>query len=175
VPQFVRAGLRTNRWLETDGRTPQDFPADVITDLKTTGDEISMFEVTESISAERIAIAIAAGKRRPDHTGYAVFERADAERVGITLKKSAGETYDAGVNDVHYDFHVGTAARLLELAGVIAAGEIIPILRKQVEQLLRSGFENGHLDHSKNKFLCDVVKARIPGQRDDRAADDEFQ
>jgi len=74
VPLFVRAGLRYDRWLETEGREPLDFPADVLTDLKTTGDQLSVFEVTGTIDAERIAIAVAAGKREPDDTSYAVFD-----------------------------------------------------------------------------------------------------
>lgn len=65
MPQFVRADLRINRWLETEGRPPQDFPADVITDLKTKGDQLSVFEVTEAITAERIAIAISAAREVP--------------------------------------------------------------------------------------------------------------
>lgn len=173
MPQYVRAGLRTNRWLETEGHAPQDFPADVITDLRTTGDEISIFEITDAVSAERIAIAVAAGRNKPGHTGYAVFDRAGAERLGVGIKKTPGDTYDVAVNAVHYDLHVGTAGRLVELAGVIAGGEITSILKKKVEELLRAGFESGQLDHTKNRLLCDVVKARIHGTGQAESADVE--
>jgi hypothetical protein len=98
VPQFVRAALRTNRWLETEDRAPHDFPADVVTDLGTKGDQLSVYEVTGSVSAERIAIAVAAGKNNPDHTGYAVFDRAPIESLGITINKTPGGTHDATVN-----------------------------------------------------------------------------
>lgn len=66
------------------------------------------------------------------------------------------------VNTLHYDLHVGTAAKLVELAGVIASGHVAPILKKQVVDLLRNGFESGQLDHTKNRQLCDRVKAVIP-------------
>jgi len=124
VPQLVRAGLRYNRWLETEGRAPLAFPADVITDLRTAGDRISVFEITEAVGAERIAIAVAAGKRDVDQTAYSIFDRAAVEALGISLHKTAGGTYDTAVNSAHYDVHVGSAERLIELAGVIAAGDI---------------------------------------------------
>lgn len=167
MPQFVRAALRTNRWLETENRAPHDFPADVVTDLGTKGDQLSVYEVTGSVSAERIAIAVAAGKNNPDHTGYAVFDRAAIENLGITINKTPGGTHDATVNAVHYDLHVGTAGKLLELAGVIAGGEVVPILKNRVVELLRAGFESGQLDYTKNRLLGDKVKAQIPRRRQD--------
>jgi len=162
VPQLVRAGLRYNRWLETEGRAPLAFPADVITDLRTAGDRIAVFEITEAVGAERIAIAVAAGKRDVDQTAYSIFDRAAVEALGISLHKTAGGTYDTAVNSAHYDVHVGSAERLIELAGVIAAGDIVPILRERVAELLRAGFGSGQIDHTKNRLLCDKVNAKIP-------------
>ena len=162
MPKLVRAGLRINRWLETEGRVPEDFPADVVTDLRTTGDEVSVFEITDTVSAERIAIALAAGKREPDHTAYALFERAAIEELRIGIRGRRGGTYDDEVNNTHYDLHVGTVRRLVQLAGVIAKGQIGPMLKGRVTELLRSGFESGQIDYSKNRALCDKVRARIP-------------
>ena len=168
MPQFVRAGLRYNRWLETEGRQPLEFPADVLTDLRTTGDELSVYEVTETITAERIAIALAAGKQDPDHTSYALFNQADVKKLIIAVsREKPGSTYDAGVNALHRDLKVGTAARLLALAELLARGQIVPILKDRVTKLLKEGFENGQLDHTKNPRLRDRVKAKIPTRPDE--------
>jgi len=167
VPQFVRAALRHDRWLETDGLAPLDFPADVLTDLKTTGDELSVYEVTEMVTAERIAVALAATKSTPDQTAYAVFDRVAVESLGIAINKAAGSTPDTEVNALHHDLHVGTARRLLDLAAVIAGVEIFPILRNRVVILLKQGFESGRLDHKKNPPLCARVKAIIPTRQAD--------
>jgi hypothetical protein len=165
VPQFVRAGLRTNRWLETESLTPQEFPADVITDLRTQGNKLSVYEVDASINAERIAIAIAAGKQKPDETGYAVFGREAVEALGIEIEKTKGGTADAAVNARHYDLHVGTASKLLELAGIIAHGDIVPILGKRVEELLRVGLSSGQLDRARiNKKLRQMLEPNAAGQ-----------
>ncbi len=160
MPTFVRAGLRTNRWLETDGRAPADFPADVITDLRTQGDQLSVYEADDVVSAERIAIAIAAGKQKPDETGYAVFDRDAVGALGVEAKKEKGGSPDADANDRHYNLNVGTTARLIGLAGVIAQGEIIPILRKRVEELLRGGLQKKELDESRMPGL--IKRLRSP-------------
>ena len=173
MSQFVRGSLRTNRWLETEGRAPYDFPADVITDLATKGGQLSVFEVIEPITAERIAIAVAAGKQKPHHTGYAVFDRAAVEGLGIACEKTTGGTIDAAVNSVHYNLHVPTAGKLVELAGVIAAGDVVPILKDQMTQLVRRGFESGQLDYKQNRTLCDNVKAQIPNRGDDASRVDD--
>ncbi len=164
MPQFVRAGLRINRWLETESREAAEFPADVITDLKTGGDMLSVFEIGASISAERIAIAVAAGKQKADETGYAVFDRAAVEAVGIGITKTKGGTPDAEVNAYHYHLKVGTAARLIELAGVIARGQIDSILSKRVEELLIAGLKSGQLDEARvNRDLLERLRPLIVG------------
>jgi hypothetical protein len=142
-----------------------DFPADVITDLQTKGDQLSVYAVTDAISAERIAIAVMAGKKNEEDTAYAVFDQAVLEELEISVERSDGGTYDAAVNKVHYDLNVGTARKLLELAGVIAGGDLFPILKKEAKNLLRKGFESGQLDHTKNPTLCAKVGAHIEDPR----------
>lgn len=169
MPQFVRGGIRYNRWLETEGRQPLDFPADVITDLLTKGDELSVFEIAEGgpISAERVAIALIAHKPSPIETHYAVFDRAAVEAMGIEIIKRRGGTHDAEVNDYHYDLRVRTAANLVRLAGIIAAGKLSSILKARATELLREGFEAGRLDYTQNKTLARGVHANIPGLAQD--------
>jgi hypothetical protein len=164
VPQFVRGGLRFDRWLNTEGLAPHDLPADTIGDLRTKGNQLSVFEITETVSAERIAIALAAApeKKEPGHTAYAVFERAAVEGLGIPITKTRGNTIDDGANPLHYDLEVGTAGRLLQLAVVIANVPIVPITKQRVAELLKAGFEGGQLDHNRNKHLCTKVNAQIP-------------
>lgn len=144
----------------------------MITDLKTKGDQLSVFEVTEEVNAERIAIAISAGKQNPDHIAYAVFERVAVEGLGIPINKKDGGTNDGTVNTLHYDLNVGTAGKLVELAGVVASGQVVPILKKQVIERLRHGFESGQLDHTKNRQLCDKVNAVIPTNQEPPAVEE---
>ncbi len=132
------------KWLVGLPSVPLDFPADVLGDLKTTGDELSVYEVTDTISPERIAIALAATKNKPDQTAYAVFDHTAVERLGIaTSAEVPGNTPDAAVNALHRDLRIGTVRRLLDVAAVIASADIVPILKNTVVGLLKDGFESG--------------------------------
>jgi len=66
--------------------------------------------------------------------------------LGIIPKKKDGNTRDAQVNACHYDLQVGTVSRLVSLAGVMATGDIVGILKKKVEELLKAGLQSGQLD-----------------------------
>jgi hypothetical protein len=139
-----------------------ELPADVLLDLRTVGNTLSVYEVTEAITAERTAIAVAAGRREPDQTAYAVFDRAAFERLKIPVTKTPGTTFDAAVNPLHYDLSIGSTGKLLDFAALIANATIVPITKKRVAELLKAGFENGQLDHTRNHVLRDKVNAQIP-------------
>jgi hypothetical protein len=162
VPFFVRAGLRDDRWLETQGLGPLELPADVLLDLRTVGNALSIYEVTEAIAAERIAVAVAAGRREPDQTAYGIFDDVAFGRLNIPVTKMLGTTFDAAVNPLHYDVSIGSTGKLLDFAALIANSTIVPITKKRVAELLKAGFENGQLDHTRNHVLRDKVKAQIP-------------
>ncbi len=168
MPQLVRAGLNHNRWADTEGREAFDLPADVLLDLKTTGNQLSVFEVSEAITPERIAIALVANNKqgKPDHTGYAVLDRAAVEALGITLRKTTSDTPDAEVNPLHWDLDVGTSGKLVAFASLIANAPPKAILKKDVERLLKEGFESGRLDYTKNIQMADRVKANVPRHTD---------
>jgi hypothetical protein len=84
------------------------LPADVLLDLRTVGNTLSVYEVTDAITAERIAIAVAAGRREPDQTAYAIFDQVALENLDIPTTKTLGTTFDAAVNPLHYEAGRGT-------------------------------------------------------------------
>ena len=152
MPQFVIAGLRPDRWLvypAIKDLPPGQLQADVFRDFRVQGNELSVFEPSATVSPERIAIAVAAGRETLDRhgTSHTLFDRAGVEARSIPIRKTPGQTPDDAVNALHYDLIVGTAANLLALAEVISQGsKVAPILPKGVETLLKSGIQNGQLD-----------------------------
>ena len=152
MSQFLRAGIRPDRWFaypEIEWLDPGEIQADALIDLRTQGNTLSVFEFDGTVNPERISIAVAAGKQKPDDTGYAMFNRAAVEALGIEVKKDPGATADATVNGLHCNLNVKTATRLVALAQVVAQGTIALILRKRVEELVRTGIESGQLESSK--------------------------
>lgn len=148
----MRAGIRPDRWFvypEIEWLGPGELQADALIDLRTQGNLLSVFEIDAMVDPERITIAVAAGKQRLDDTGYAMFDRAAVEGLGIEVRRTPAGTADATVNVLHCDLYVRTATMLVALAQVIAQGTIAPILRKRVGELLKTGLETGQLDSSK--------------------------
>ncbi len=143
----MRGGLRTNRWIQTGSLSPEDLPADVLNDLRTKGNILSVFQIDEVVTAERAAIAVTSGKDKPDETGYAVFDRAEVEALGIGIEKIKEPLADVAASDRHYNLDVGTAGKLVKLAGVIAKAGVTPILARDVEARLLDGIQTrgGHL------------------------------
>ena len=155
MPHYVRVGIREDRWYtrpHIPWLAPEELLADAFADLKTTDGHLSVYEVSDPADVqliERIAAAVAAGKQKPEHTGYAVF-RADAvQALGIKTQKTPGTTADGAVNALHVDLNELTTGKVVELAEVVAQGERRTILKKRVEELIKGGLTSGHLDRER--------------------------
>ena len=152
MPQFLRAGIRPDRWFvhpEIEWLGPGELQADALIDLRTQGNALSVFELDSTVNPERITIAVAAGRQKVDDTGYAIFDQDAVEALGIEIRRTQGGTADVTVNALHCDLCVRTATMLVALARAIAQGTITPILRKRVGELLKTGLESRQLDSGK--------------------------
>jgi len=149
VPQLLRADIRPDRWFihpEVSWLAPGEVQADALRDLRTMDNTLSVFEVDDLANVERIAIAVASGRMKPDVMGYAVFDANAVTAGGFKLRRVHGKTADSVVNALHYDIPFLTGGRLNQLAGVMAQGKVDQILPKRVKELLRDGLAAGHLD-----------------------------
>lgn len=156
MPQFLRAGIQPDRWFihpEIEWLEPGEVQADALLDLRTRDNALSVFEFDGTVDPERIAVAVAAGKKKPDDTGYGIFDRVAVEALGIEIRLIEGATADRTVNGMHRDLNVRTATNLVALAEVIAEGTIQPILKKRVKQLLKTGLESGQLDSTESRII----------------------
>jgi len=148
----LRASIQPDRWFlhpEIESLGPRDVQADALLDLRTKGNKLSVFELDGTVDPERIAVAVAAGRQKPDATGYAIFGGAAVEALGIEVAVTKGLTPDMAVNELHRDLDVRTAKNVVALAEAIARGTIQLILGKRVEELLRTGLESAQLDSGK--------------------------
>jgi hypothetical protein len=155
VPQFLRA-IRQQRWFTSPAIAwlpPGELQADALLDLKTDGNELSIFEVDDLSNAERIAVAIAAKRERLDVLDYVIFDGEPFSALGVHIKKIAGTTPDVTVNGVHYHVYELTARRLIEVAHIVAQRQRVRILRKRVKDLLKDGVAAGRLDPKVNTQL----------------------
>ena len=163
MPHFVRADIRLERWYihpEITWLPPGEVQADALADLKPKAGSVSVFEVDDKISPERIAIAVAAGRQKPVVMGYAIFDGSTVIQLGLKLQKVYGLTPDDEVNALHYDIQELTGQQLNQLAKTVVCGEITEILSKQVKQLLEGELKAGHLDRRRvnTKLLERLLK-----------------
>ena len=127
---------------------PGQTQADALDDLRTKGNALSVFEVNDPASVERIVVAFASTRMNPDHIGFAVFDGNAVAGLGIQLQKTPGNTADAAVNALHYDLQQLTANQLAALANVVAEGTTDLILKKRLTELLKDELATGRLDRN---------------------------
>jgi hypothetical protein len=147
--------VRQHRWykepaapfLEVD-----DVPADPFSDLQTTDNLLSVWEVHEDRSnLTRVVRAVAIGGQRIDHTGYILFDSAHLEAVGISVQNNEGRSDDKGANGWHRDL-VLTGRKLLSLAKLLLQhGETGTILKPELLDAVEDGIRCGELPESCRK------------------------
>jgi len=159
VPRLVRGGIDPERWLNEPGLADDELQADALSDLRTAGNKLSVFELVEPLTPERITIAVAAGKEKPADTGYVIFDSEEATALGIAIENTPekGGTADREVNAFHRELCIGSDSKLVGFArNVIAKHEKEPIISRRVEHLLSAGLESGQLEAKRvNSKLVD--------------------
>ena len=149
-------------WLEQD-----ELQADALADLNTTDGNLSVFQVSENITAERITIALAATRRSVGTAGYVLFEESVLDPLKLELKKTPGKTPDEAVNGVHYNVTHIPAHKLLELAVAILPCQQNTLLKDEVRQKLALGIKEKRLDPTMNfpkRLLQELQKAGLISQ-----------
>lgn len=143
-----------NRWYKTD-KVPWlpecDLQADVLDDLRTKCNELSVYFIDDNESnLDRVIAALAANTNTASNIDFAVFGQEILSEIDIKIKKSRGELSDDLVNACHNDLCELSAPKLLELAIIIKAKARID--RKGPKQIL-------------NLVADSIIKGRIDRKR----------
>ena len=145
---FLRA-INQARWYkkpDVDWLEDGELKGDVLTDIEAKNGKLSVYKVTNEADAERISVALAATRERPDKVDYAVFEDSNLKSLGITINQTKGETPDDKVNTVHYELGDLTVKRIAKLAEIISAGKHSRIQQKKIRILLHESAHTERLD-----------------------------
>ena len=116
MPSFLRI-VKRSLWFEEPWMSAEDVPATALGDVDDCN--ISVYEVVDDESAERAAIAYAAGKSKIDDIEYAVFDAAELEPLEIEIQATSGTTPALAVNDLHRELLNMTVRKSSGLAQVI--------------------------------------------------------
>jgi hypothetical protein len=113
--------IRKGRWYDPEDASwvpPDDIRADVLNDLRTDGNVLSVFSIAEDRSnLNRVLAALAATRERIANVDYALFDEQTLSAMGLTMTPSPGVTPDEQVNrDCHRDIIQLSAHKVANLA-----------------------------------------------------------
>jgi hypothetical protein len=147
---LVRKVDKHHKWFKAPAQAflaNNDSPADVLSDLRTDENRISVFMLADDQSnLKRVMRALAVNKHKLETIAYVIFDSRVVADAGIEMIDVPGVTPDAEVNRLHRDL-VLTGRKMVELAiGILREGEeVAAILRAEVINLVREGIEAGEL------------------------------
>ena len=135
------------QWLDRD-----EAPADCLSDLKTSQNKLSVYEVATEEDAEQVAAALALSRAigqpkmsLPAVAGL-VFDEDILPPLGIKLDKKTGKTKDAKVNDWHLDLIELTASQLARFAlSLLRANQPRTFFEATLLKRIQIGIESGAL------------------------------
>lgn len=137
---------------ENDWVPEGDIRADAFKNFSTENDCFSVYEIPPDDENElnRVLIALAATRDRPDKIDYAIIDKGIFEDLDIELIKNAGDTPDDHVNSIHFDAVKVTGTKLLNLTKQsVASSSTNRHTIKKVTELLRLHLKNGFINEAK--------------------------
>lgn len=140
-----------------------DVAADALSNLRTTGNTLSVWQIDENrTNLDRVVAALAAGRMKLDKFDYALIDRQALEPLGIRLVKEAGGSSDQDANARwHHDITGLSGSTLLELAYTLQTrAEFKRIHKKNVRNLIVASIDNRFIDptHLEAKLRKDLVQ-----------------
>ena len=118
--------VRQARWYkypELDWLPDGGLQGDALGELRTGGNDLSVYRVENKTGRERVIVALAANPDNWANLDYAIFADAGLASIDVAINQQDGQTPDLGVNILHYDLANLTAGRLVQLPQVISSGE----------------------------------------------------
>lgn len=153
MASFLRV-IRQGRWLrkpDWEWLSPDDIHSDVLGDLQTKENRLSVYRVENELDTDQVVVALAANRDSLAHLDYAVFDHIQLIETRLSICQQEGETPDLQVNKLHYDLTNLTVGKLVQLARVISTSNHVRVTRKQIKEGLKQAVTAGKLDESRVK------------------------
>ena len=127
MPLVFRGSIKQAKWFKDPIRPwleRGEIPADPLTDLNTSDNEMSVWIVDDAKSnLERTIAAVAATRGQLDKYDYLLFDERILLDSGIRIGDAIGTTQDAEINQQHRDLQEISGSRLLALVAAILQSE----------------------------------------------------
>jgi len=140
------------KWLKPDWMDPEEVPADALTDLRSSQNELSVWSVERDKSnLDTVLVAVGSNRERLDKLDYALFDEDILPAIQIKCTKSEGETPHVIANKVmHRDLVELTAQKVAHLArALMPPTEHVRVSERSLQRLLQNALRDGSLDRSR--------------------------
>lgn len=144
-----------------DWLIPGDIPGDLLNDLRTTSNNLSVFEVDDSQSnLDQIISAMAANRDNLNKLDYILIEKRLIANDDYELKKTDGNTLSDVVNtDYHLNIEMLSGIKLVKLAMFLSTHvEIETVRREDVLKKVVISINNGEINI---EMLKDNLKEKV--------------
>jgi hypothetical protein len=148
------------KWVRPDWIAPGDIPADALSDLRATNNELSVWSIElDQSNLNVVLVAAAANRDRLDKLDYTVFDEQLLPALEIKCAKSEGRTpYSSANIAMHRDLVELTVQKVASLAQVMMPLDHIRVTERQIRRMLLDAIQAGVLDRARilPKLLNDL-------------------
>jgi hypothetical protein len=148
------------KWIRPAWMSPDDLPADVLTDLRASNNELSVWSTElDRSNIDAAIVAAASSRERIDKLDYTLFEEEALIPLGIKCVKSDGGTPHPLANGtMHRDLVQLTVHNVVHLAGMMMPLERMRVSEKQIRLMLLNALQNGDVERTRigPKLLADL-------------------
>lgn len=139
------------KWAAPVWMASGDVPADALTDLRSDGNELSVWGVEPDRSNLNVAlVAVASNRKRLEKLDYTLVDEAILPTIPIKCVPSEGGTPHPAANaTLHRDLVELAARKVADLAQKMMPLERVRIPEKQVAVLLRDALRSGAIDRAR--------------------------
>jgi len=153
------------KWVRPDWMAPADVPADALSDLRATNNQLSVWSIElDKSNLKAVLVAAASNRKRLDKLDYALIDEQLLFAPAIKCAKSEGITPHLSANSVmHRDLMELTVQKVASLAQIIMPLERVRVTEKELRHMLLEALKDGVLDRARmaRELLMDLEPSSL--------------
>lgn len=136
------------KWEKARFMSPQDVPADALSDLRTNNNELSVWYVeSDRSNLDSALVAAASNRQHLDKLDYELIDEGILVSLEIKCKKSDGNSpHRIASSTMHRDLTELTVEKISRLASAMMPLSRVRVPEKKVVLMLRTALTGGLLD-----------------------------
>ena len=163
---LVLRTISKSKWYRTQGvywLSEGALQADVLNDLRTKGNKLSVWHIdVDRSNLQQAIVALAANRDYITNLDYVLLEESTLSALDIRIEDSPGETPDDGANNWHCEIVELSLEKLMQLVEVIKEADHERVTEKKIRKQLLKALDSRRisLDKMNASMASSIVKMR---------------